>query len=64
MERFESYRSLIVEIEQKREEMIHAASRTGLNSFETVKKSKELDLLLNLHQQFALRRKPAWQPTI
>lgn len=37
-------------IERKRREMIEASSRYGLSSLEVLKKSQELDLLLNHYQ--------------
>ncbi|WP_419874900.1 aspartyl-phosphate phosphatase Spo0E family protein [Candidatus Pristimantibacillus sp. PTI5] len=37
-------------IERKRRELIEASSRYGLSSKEVVKKSQELDLLLNRYQ--------------
>jgi hypothetical protein len=60
VKRFDRYQYLIHEIEQKREEMILAAFCKGFTSSETVKKSEELDKLLNLHQQFAINTNYAY----
>lgn len=38
-------------IERKRLEMIETAHKTGISSYQTLRKSIELDQLLNLHHQ-------------
>ncbi|NMD71893.1 aspartyl-phosphate phosphatase Spo0E family protein [Bacillus sp. DNRA2] len=42
---------LLFLIENKRVEMVLEAERSGLLSHQTLKRSKELDELLNLHNQ-------------
>lgn len=48
---FDSKEELLYLIENKRVEMVLAAEKTGLLSNQTIKMSKELDELLNLHSQ-------------
>lgn len=45
--------NLIRLIEWKRTEMMESASKTGILSSQTIKKSTELDQLLNLQQHLA-----------
>lgn len=56
MKPFHHIEHLVELIEKKRKEMINCASRTGLTSYQTVNTSKELDYLLNLHQQLTARQ--------
>lgn len=51
MKKFEKQEFLLLQIETKRKELILSASKTGLSSEQTINKSRELDILLNLHQQ-------------
>ncbi|WP_318504985.1 aspartyl-phosphate phosphatase Spo0E family protein [Bacillus sp. T3] len=51
MKMFETREELLYLIESKRIEMILEATKTGLLSYETIKRSKELDELLNLHEK-------------
>jgi len=51
MKMFETREELLYLIESKRIEMVLEATKTGLLSYETIKRSKELDELLNLHEK-------------
>lgn len=51
MKMFETREELLSLIENKRIEMILEAAKTGLLSYQTIKRSKELDDLLNLHNR-------------
>ncbi|WP_083935059.1 aspartyl-phosphate phosphatase Spo0E family protein [Bacillus sp. 1NLA3E] len=51
MNLFDTQEELLYLIENKRSEMVLVASRTGFLSHQTLKTSKELDELLNLHYQ-------------
>ncbi|WKB37215.1 aspartyl-phosphate phosphatase Spo0E family protein [Terrilactibacillus sp. S3-3] len=42
---------------KKRKEMIEVASVWGITDGKTVKHSMELDVLINLYQQFMMKRK-------
>jgi ribulose 1,5-bisphosphate carboxylase large subunit-like protein len=48
---FKTHEELLMLIESKRNEMVLEAEKTGLLSMQTLKRSEELDVLLNLHQQ-------------
>ncbi|MGJ7919692.1 Spo0E family sporulation regulatory protein-aspartic acid phosphatase [Neobacillus sp. LXY-4] len=48
---FETKDELLFLIEHKRSEMVLEAARSGFLSHQTIKRSKELDELLNLHYQ-------------
>lgn len=52
MKMFETREELLYLIENKRIEMILEAAKTGLLSYQTIQRSKELDELLNLHEKF------------
>lgn len=51
MKMFETREELLYLIENKRIEMILEAAKTGLLSYQTIQRSKELDELLNLHEK-------------
>ncbi len=51
MSLFETQDDLLFLIENKRSEMVLTAAKTGYKSHQTLKTSKELDELLNLHFQ-------------
>lgn len=51
MRLFETREELLFLIESKRNEMVLTAQKTGYKSTQTLKTSKELDELLNLHFQ-------------
>lgn len=51
MKMFETREELLYLIESKRIEMILEAAKTGLLSYQTIQRSKELDELLNLHEK-------------
>ncbi len=51
MKELKSQEELLFLIENKRNEMVLAAAETGLQSHQTIKTSKELDELLNLHNK-------------
>jgi len=49
--------ALLSSISKKRKEMIEVASVWGITDGKTVKHSMELDVLINLYQQFMMKRK-------
>jgi hypothetical protein len=53
MKALRSKEELLYLIENKRSEMVLTAEKTGLLSKQTIKMSKELDELLNLHNQLS-----------
>ncbi|HWO96767.1 MAG TPA: aspartyl-phosphate phosphatase Spo0E family protein [Bacillus sp. (in: firmicutes)] len=48
--------SLLIEIVQKRQEMMIIAEEKGFTSTETIKCSQELDELLNIYQQLLAKK--------
>ncbi|XJZ28313.1 Spo0E family sporulation regulatory protein-aspartic acid phosphatase [Bacillota bacterium Lsc_1132] len=57
MKVFNKLEILLLQIESKRNEMVLSAVKTGLSSEQTISKSRELDDLLNLHQQVSAKKK-------
>lgn len=49
--------ALLSSISKKRKEMIEVASVCGITDRKTVRYSMELDVLINLYQQFLMKRK-------
>ncbi|WP_066052232.1 aspartyl-phosphate phosphatase Spo0E family protein [Robertmurraya korlensis] len=43
--------SLLNQIDKKKKKMVEVASDTGMNSYQTLKCSQELDVLINLHMK-------------
>ncbi|MTT33158.1 Spo0E family sporulation regulatory protein-aspartic acid phosphatase [Terrilactibacillus sp. BCM23-1] len=48
---------LLTSISKKRKELIEVAETCGIKNQETVKQSKELDILINLYQKYIFNRK-------
>lgn len=48
--------TLLIEIVQKRQEMMEIAEEKGFTSIETIKCSQELDELLNIYQQLIAKK--------
>ncbi|MGI8386626.1 aspartyl-phosphate phosphatase Spo0E family protein [Robertmurraya sp. P23] len=42
---------LLNQIDKKKKKMVEVASETGMNSYQTLKCSQELDILINLHMK-------------
>ena len=42
---------LLNQIDKKRKKMVEVASNTGIGSYQTLKCSQELDVLINLHMK-------------
>lgn len=52
---------LLNQIDKKKKKMVEVASITGMDSYQTLKCSQELDILLNLHMKhFSLKESNAF----